>query len=190
MEAVDLTPSSYIVLGMVSAFGSATSYDIHQWAESSVGHFWPFSRAQLYAEPRRLTEAGLLSDEQEQGGRRRRRYSVTEAGRAALGAWLQEPTEAPTEIRDIGLLKLYFSQLSSRDDLIVMAQQQVDAHQQRLTMYQTLQAELSADEKSTFALLTLEMGVRFEQMAIGFWRDVMEQPPVQRGCGGGPSPSA
>lgn len=177
MEEANLTPSSYIVLGMVSTFGPVTSYDIHQWAENSIGHFWPFSRAQLYAEPRRLAEAGLLNEKQEQGGRRRRIYDVTKEGEAELTAWLKEPTRAPTEIRDLGLLKLYFSQLSTEEGLTHLAEQQVETHQQRLVMYQQLQAELADDDKAAFALATLEMGARFEQMAVEFWQEVARDPP-------------
>ncbi len=178
MKEVDLTPSSYIVLGMVSAFGPATSYNIHQWAERSIGHFWPFSRAQLYADPRRLTEAGLLNEEQEQSGRRRRSYVVTEEGKARLTAWLKEPTLEPTEIRDSGLLKLYFSQLSTKEGLVQLAAQQVEAHRQRLGTYKQLQADLGDEDGAAFALVTLEMGVRFEQMAVDFWQEVAQNPPV------------
>lgn len=177
MEEAELTPSSYIVLGMVTAFGPATSYDIHQWAENSIGNFWPFSRAQLYAEPRRLTTAGLLSEEQEESGRRRRSYAVTEGGRAQLTAWLREPTRAPTEIRDLGLLKLYFSQLSTKDSLVQLAAEQAEAHQRRLILYKQLQADLVDEDKAAFALVTLEMGARFEQMAVDFWEEVARDPP-------------
>lgn len=177
MQEVPLTPSSYIVLGMVTAFGPATSYDIHQWAESSIGSFWPFSRAQLYAEPKRLTKAGLLNEEQEHGGRRRRLYAVTEAGEAQLKGWLKEPTRTPTEIRDLGLLKLYFSQLSTNEDLVRLAEQQVEAHRQRLAVYTQLQAELADDDQAAFARVTVELGVRFEQMAVDFWQEVAHAPP-------------
>lgn len=37
---------------------------------------------------------------------------------------------------------------------------------------------MAGEEHAAFALLTLEMGARFETMAIGFWRDVIEQPPL------------
>ena len=177
MKEIHLTPSSYIVLGMVAAFGPATSYDIYQSAESSIGYFWPFSRAQLYAEPRRLTEEGLLNEEQEQSGRRRRLYAVTEKGDALIKGWLKEPTRMPTEIRDLGLLKLYFSQLSTREGLVSLAGQQVEVHRQRLAEYRQLQADLADNDKAAFSLATLEMGVRFEQMAADYWQEVARDPP-------------
>jgi len=41
---------------------------------------------------------GLLTAEQEQGGRRRRVYSLTEEGRSALGAWLAERWGLPADL--------------------------------------------------------------------------------------------
>ena len=60
------------------------------YVADSVGHFWSFPHSQLYAEPARLAEAGLLTVEQEDGGRRRRRYSIAADGQEALQAWLAE----------------------------------------------------------------------------------------------------
>lgn len=177
MDSATLTPSSYIVLGMVAAFGPATSYDIKGWADSSVGFFWPFSRAQLYAEPRRLAGEGLLAERQEEGGRRRRVYSLTDAGREALRAWLGQPTDAPTEIRDLGLLKLYFSQLSSPEDLVALAERQAEAHRRRFEAYERLRRGLSEDERAAFALASLRMGALYEETAVAFWQEIARRPP-------------
>lgn len=177
MESATLNPSSYIVLGMVAAYGPATSYEIKGWADGSVGYFWPFSRAQLYAEPRRLAGAGLLEERQEEGGRRRRVYSITDAGREALRAWLGQPTDAPTEIRDLGLLKLYFSQLSSPEDLALLAERQAEAHRRRFEEYERLRGEIAEDERATFTLATLRMGSLYEENALAFWREIAQRPP-------------
>jgi len=48
--------------------GPSTPYDLKRFVQLSVGNFWPFPHTQLYAEPARLAEAGLL----EETGRRRR----------------------------------------------------------------------------------------------------------------------
>ena len=177
MEDASLTPSSYIVLGMIAVYGPATSYEIKGWADGSVGRFWSFSRSQLYAEPRRLARAGLLAERQEEGGRRRRVYSVTDAGRGALGSWLKEKTDVPREIRDMGLLKLYFSGLSSPEDLVALAEQQAEAHRRGLEEYARLQEELAEDERAAFALATIRMGLLYEESALEFWREIARRPP-------------
>jgi DNA-binding MarR family transcriptional regulator len=89
---LNLTPTSYLVLGLLGAMGPSTSYDLKRAVNRSIGEFWSFPHSQLYAEPVRLAAAGLLVEEREEKGRRRRLWSITAAGRDALDAWLAEPT--------------------------------------------------------------------------------------------------
>jgi len=56
VSTVNLTPTSYVVLGMVAMRGTTTSYDLKRAIGHSVGYFWPFPHAQLYSEPKRLVE--------------------------------------------------------------------------------------------------------------------------------------
>src|SRR5246127_1194511 len=116
MSSPQLTPVSYVVLGMV-AEGATTSYDMKQKASRSVGYFWNFPHSQLYAEPAHLVELGLLDEVREAEGRRRRVYTLTRAGRAALDHWLREPTSDQSQIRDTGLLKLFFGDGMSSDEV-------------------------------------------------------------------------
>src|SRR4051812_18166763 len=105
---IRLTATSHIVLGLVAAAGGATPYDLKRIHAAGVGNFWSLNHAQLYAEPDRLAAAGYLSIEQEKGGRRRKSYELTPAGRSALDAWLSSPTAEFTDLRDPGLLQLFF----------------------------------------------------------------------------------
>ena len=75
MSTRSLSPTSYVVLGMIAMRGATTSYDLKRAISHSIGYFWPFPHAQLYAEPRRLVEFGLLSASTEENGRRRRTYT-------------------------------------------------------------------------------------------------------------------
>ncbi len=72
-----LTTTSYVVLGMVAVRGPSTSYDLKRAVNHSVGYFWPFPHAQLYSEPKRLVELGLLELDVEPTGRRRQTYTIT-----------------------------------------------------------------------------------------------------------------
>src|SRR5919107_3821883 len=105
---IRLTATSYIVLGLVSAAGRATPYELKGLHAAGVGYFWSLNHAQLYAEPDRLAGAGYLSVDQEEGGRRRKSYELTRAGRSALDGWLASPTSEFTDLRDPGLLQLFF----------------------------------------------------------------------------------
>lgn len=172
-KPVKLTSTSYVVLGLVAGCDGMTSYEMKQLVASSIGYFWPFPHSQLYAEPHRLAEAGLLSEEAEAGGRRRTTYRVTARGRAALTAWLAQPTAEPTVIRDLGLLKLFFGALASPDERRALAEEQHDAHRQRLQDYQALRDQV-APLAGPSSLATLEMGLRFEQLAVDFWAEQLD----------------
>src|SRR5919109_3019495 len=108
MSNANLTTTSYLVLGLVGFLGRATPYDLKRLVAISIGNFWSFPHSQLYAEPQRLAEMGLLDEDREEEGRRRRWYSLTEAGREELRSWLAETTSAEDEVGDVGLLKLFF----------------------------------------------------------------------------------
>src|SRR2546421_6765281 len=127
-----LSPTSYVVLGLVAATGPMTPYEMKRAVAGSIGYFWSFPHSQLYAEPERLVEAGLVRLEQEQQGRRRRRYFITESGREALLSWLRDPTPEQSEIRNPGLLKLFFGGLARHDDIAAFAKGQVEAYRRNL----------------------------------------------------------
>ena len=164
-----LTPTSYVVLGLLALLGPSTPYEMEQWAVGSLGHFWAFPRSQLYSEPGRLADAGLVEEEREQTGRRRRRFSLLPDGRAALQAWLAEPGGAGTEIRDLGLLRLFFGSVAaSPDDVARSARAQAAAHRAKLAVYEQLQQ--AALEPHVAA--TLRLGMTYERAAVAFWEEV------------------
>ena len=166
-----LTPTSYLVLGLVARQGECTSYEMKVLVSNSIGYFWTFPHSQLYAEPARLVELGLLTEQQEQSGRKRRTYRLTDAGRDALRQWLAEPTDDPTEIRDLAVLKLFFGSLAKPRERRELAEHAAAAHRRRLAEYEAI-AEIPDIEKHERA--TLEMGLTFERFAISYWETVLK----------------
>lgn len=176
MSSRTLTPVSYLVLGLIAERGPATPYELKRRVAESVGYFWSFPHSQLYAEPDRLAREGLLDEQREPGGRRRRTYRLTDAGLGALRRWLAEPTAGHVELRDPGLLKLFFAGLAGDEHVTSLAAAQEAAHRGRLREYERIQARLAGDERSRYALATLRMGLRHEQASVSFWREVGASP--------------
>jgi PadR family transcriptional regulator AphA len=173
MSTPALTPTSYLVLGLVATLGRATSYDLKRRVATSVGYFWSFPHSQLYAEPARLAEAGLLDVEEEPSGRRRRVWSVTEAGLATLRAWLHDPAPERGEIRDPGLLKLFFGDLAEPADVAAVARAQAEAHRRRLAELDAIAARAGATaDDASFPLRTLDLGRRVARLYVDFWDEV------------------
>jgi PadR family transcriptional regulator, regulatory protein AphA len=156
-----LTPTSYIVLGLLAFAGEATPYELKAGHAGSVGSFWSVPHSQLYAEPDRLAEAGLVSVRREEGGRRRKHYALTDAGREALRAWLADAGTPPAEFREPALLKLFFGA-----DPASVAPAQLAQHRARLERYEALRAVLPPTEGPA---LTLDAGIEHERVWIAYW---------------------
>jgi DNA-binding PadR family transcriptional regulator len=131
-KQIKLTGTSYALLALLDRFGELTSYEIKDALESSVENFWPVPHTTAYQEPARLESGGFLSSRQEKGGRRRRRYALTDAGRKALRDWADEPQAAPPQLRDELLLKIFAG--ADPDPLLAA----------RLEFYRTKVVELEA----------------------------------------------
>jgi len=105
--AIKLSGTSYAVLSLLELIGPATPYDLKQALEKSIENFWPVPHTTFYAEPDRLARGGLLTVRQEESGRRRKRYELTELGREALRDWTASPDATPPQLRDEGVLKIF-----------------------------------------------------------------------------------
>jgi PadR family transcriptional regulator AphA len=175
MSSVRLGPTSYVVLGTISVRGPSTSYDLKRFVELTLGHFWAFPHSQLYAEPDRLARAGLLSEEREHDGRRRRTYAITPEGREALDAWLHEPASGNVELRDLGLLKLFFSELADDDAFRALARAQAAAHRAMLARYEWLWRRYGDRPEYARRMLPLKAGFAMERAFIAFWDEVAQE---------------
>jgi DNA-binding PadR family transcriptional regulator len=168
-----LNATSYVVLGML-CHGPATSYDLKQRVAYTIGNFWAFAHSQLYDEPARLVADGLVSETVEQGGRRRRTYSITDDGRTALRDWLATPTTEQTEVRDLGLLKLFFASFGEKADLLQLARDRHESHRARANGY-VEQHERIVDVADPWQVKTLELGMRYERTVERFWADFIAE---------------
>lgn len=179
MSSVRLSTTSYVVLGMIALRGPSTPYDLKRAIGRSIGYFWSFPHAQLYSESKRLGEAGLLDLREEQHGRRRKLYTITEDGRAALREWLAEPVNAHFELRDIAEIKLFFNELAELDDIARLAASQIEQHEHRITAYEDMMRRYGDIDDVATRMVTLELGLGMEHAALEFWHRVAGQ--VARG---------
>ncbi len=163
-SGITLTPPSYIVLGLLAAVEEATPYELKQMVAATLSEFWSIQHAQLYSEPERLVQASLVTERREAEGRRRRHYKITTEGRKALDRWLAEPTVGLTELRDAGLLKLFFG-----GDPSTLAQTQLPAHQAKLAEHERTLAALGENAPRAVRLV-IEAGIGHEREWVRFWR--------------------
>lgn len=168
---VKLTPTSYVILGMVAMRGPSTSYDLKRAIGHSVGYFWPFPHAPLYSEPKSLVGAGLLAVSSEENGRRRQTYTISDEGLRELRLWLAEPTSEQMQVRDIAQMKLFFGELAKPEDLMVLAKHQISQHRERIKTYTGMQMRFRGREDIAARMIPLRLGLDLENAALKFWEE-------------------
>jgi len=122
-----LTPTARVILGMLK-LGAPTGYEIKKAIDGSTRFFWSASFGQIYPELKRLQREGLVRSRQEPRGKVKRTvYELTPKGEEALREWLTDRESVIFEIRDESLLRLFFSDVLSQEDVLanLRMQQQI-----------------------------------------------------------------
>jgi DNA-binding PadR family transcriptional regulator len=161
LKEIKLTGTSYALLAVLDEFGEMTSYDLKQAMESSIQNFWPVPHTTAYEEPARLAAAGYLSARQEEGGRRRRVYSLTDAGREALADWAAKPETAPPQLRDEVMLKVF-----AGADPGSLTETRVDWHRAKLAELRGYLEEARGAEGYDRSERTLVAGIAYHEKML------------------------
>lgn len=117
MSNRQLTTTSYAILGLLAVKPWAT-YEMAKQLQRSLHFFWPRAESNLYAEPKRLVEAGLAEAREEWNGDRKRSvYSITDEGRDAFREWLATPPAAQ-RVESEAYLRILFGNSGTKTDLM------------------------------------------------------------------------
>ncbi|SEL28361.1 PadR family transcriptional regulator [Streptacidiphilus jiangxiensis] len=154
----------HAALGLLALRGEASGYDLLGIFNESLDHVWPATQSQLYTELGKLTDAELVRVVAE-GGRGRKAYAVTEAGRKEFEHWLLE--EPPTtNRRNDTLLRVFFLGLvpteQGREFLLGRAAAAAEMHDRLRDVEGSL-----TDEQGPLAVhgrIALEWGLRYSTM--------------------------
>jgi len=182
MSSVRLTPVSYVVLGLIARDGPSTPYELKVSVGRGIAHFWPFPHSQIYSETEYLKQAGLLAEERENRGRRRRRFRLTDSGRRALEGWLSEPTADTLHLRSYAFLKLYFGHFARPDDIAGLARTQVAALEEQLVEVTQMLDRLKVLPDRKWQMAVAEMYFQIATAMLGQWKQVaaLKRTPARR----------
>ena len=133
-------------------------------------YFWLVPHSQLYSECERLAKEGLLSEEREQTGRRRRFYEVTKAGSEALEEWRAEPGRAISELRDFSLLKLFLGA-----DPVMLAKAYLPEHEATLHRFEELRNASGGIKVPRGPWLAFEAGIGHTRERVRFWKQLLDE---------------
>jgi DNA-binding PadR family transcriptional regulator len=188
MSPTPLTPTGRVILGMI-AFGRQTGYDIKQLVDKSTRHFWAASYGQIYPELRRLEEQGLITGTPEPtGGRARTVYELTDTGRTALSEWLEPDADPMFEVRDEGMLKLFFSDIGTPDQRLNNIRAMREAHERTLAQLSALEHAPEEGPMPTGPRLTLDLGIGLHRRIVE-WCEQAERRLAEESVEAPPTPT-
>lgn len=171
-----LSPTAYVILGLVSR-EARSGYEIKAVVDRSTRFFWAASYGQIYPELKRLAEAGLVAgSDSPTGGRRRTVYEITADGEAELKEWLRQPPET-TEMRDEGLLKLFFAGVLKPEESIEILRS-MRAHREALNAQLRAMQESKSEIEDPYPPLVLECGIEFTEWFADWCRRAEERLAV------------
>jgi PadR family transcriptional regulator AphA len=152
-----------VILGLLTT-RPMTGYDLKTTIDRSIGHFWSESYGQLYPALRALQDDGLVTvSEEAEGGRRKKLYAITDAGRGALREWLATPP-APRFVRNELLLRMFFGHQTPPEVLrghLLREQGEARGLAAALaTVREELSRESAGDPELPYWLITLDLGRR------------------------------
>lgn len=97
-----------------------------------------------------------------QGRRRRRNFDITPQGEAALRRWLASDEAMPFELRDIGLVKLFFADALDRADALALLQAVIERSRERVAALNRIEPEARRSRYPSSGA-DLELGHRLPQ---------------------------
>lgn len=170
--------SEMAVLGALALGGEMSGYDIRQFIDASISHFWRESYGQIYPVLAQLGRQKLVKSSADKASNRdRRRYSITKAGRQRLVEWLViEPQ--PERPRNELLLKVFLaSQAPTRiviqhlESMIASCRAQTKELKQ---VEQEVRLQDAGSETLRFSIATIRAGIRMAQARARWAREAIE----------------
>ena len=160
--------------------GGAGPHDLVRMARNGR-IYWDAAESQWYAEPKRLEQLGLLTAHKEPGRTRpRTHYTLTDEGREALAAWMDEPARFP-RIQHEPVVRLLAADLVGEDavlDSLRALRDEIAAISAQLDAAEAVAASIPS--RTEYLLLNHRLSRRILQ-AHAEWLDDVERTLGSRG---------
>ena len=134
------------MLGLLVQEAPQSGYDLASRATRAIAHFWPITKAQVYAELPRLEAAGLVGSELvvRADAPDKYLYRPTAAGRVAFRTWLAGVDLGEAKLRHPLLLRLWFDCEGDVEHLLATCAQHRETLQAQQARFEELVERLDA----------------------------------------------
>lgn len=169
-----------ILVSLLEQPGSG--YELAHRFDRSIGRFWTATHQQIYRVLGRMGADGWVTAEQvgQHGRPDKRRWSVTDPGRAVLTDWLREEVQ-PEAVRHDLAVKVRGAAFTDRAGqvalLVEVARYRAD-HEAVLTRYlagerRDFPGTVPADDRAALQHVVLRGGIAYERMVLAWLDDVL-----------------
>ena len=170
--------TQFAILGFLAS-EAGTGYDIRTWLEG-ISSMWHESYGQLYPTLNRLSDEGLVTRSVTDGakGSDKYVYSITDAGRGALKAWLEEPVYFAPPRFEI-MLRVYFAKHASRETLVQQVQRYRAKVQESYDWCLELEKKYVLEKEPLFssdhAFMTISHGIYTRRAQLAWCDDMLRR---------------
>ena len=165
----------HALLGILS-YHEMTGYEVKQFFDSSVQHFWNAELSQIYPTLKTLEEGGFVAKrvELQENRPNRKVYELTETGREEFLRWLRSPAP-PADLRDPFLIRIFFGVQAPVEDVLIILRRQMEEQQKVLGFSETVLRDRIREsakdahhgpKNSLYWTLTLELAVAYRRAYI------------------------
>ncbi len=171
----------HALLGLLT-YRPMTGYELKQFFDSSVQHFWNAELSQIYPTLKQLEEHGHVDKhvEVQQNRPNRKVYRITERGREEFRRWVREPSP-PADLRDPFLIKIFFGTEVPLEDVLILLRRQMEEQQKMVGFSETIlrdriehaKGEHFGTTHAIFWTLTLEMAIAYRRAYIEWCQESM-----------------
>lgn len=173
----------HALLGFLN-YRPMTGYELKQYFDQSIHHFWNAKLSQIYPTLNKMKEDGLLTMEVEyqEDKPNRKVYSITETGREELHRWLLEPVDLP-QTRVPFLIQVFFSGGLKKEEVLTQLRRHLAGHKELLASYkgpvgkvvQNNIEKTGLEREGIFWTLTLDAGIENEKSWIRWCRNAIKK---------------
>ena len=167
----------YTLLGFLN-YGPMTGYDLKKHIDSSTQFFWHARLSQIYPTLKRLEDDGWAKSSvmPQEGKPDKKFYGITEQGRGALLAWLEEYPSGIAHDKRPELLRLFFAGGLDKESILTHLRHQLALRRAQLQKYQTetvayikdIVTETGLERDGVMWELTRQFGEQYESMYIAW----------------------
>jgi DNA-binding PadR family transcriptional regulator len=172
-----LPATAWAVLGILAFDRELSGYQVKQWADASLTFFyWSPAVSQIYAELKRLEELGYVAGRDVPEEQRSTRvYAITDDGRAALTAWLEDSPVEPPVLKHGVLLRLWLGHLSSPQRLRQVVEQHRRQTEAVLAELEHDEARAEAEPEWQYPAMVLRWGERYYRNELAMADELLRE---------------